>query len=85
MTRKNILLTRILFWSLLTCFLAVAAVFYVQSMLKSRQAERELLYLKARTQIAQEQRDQMLKYQKRFEQQRQRRQYNSGGVVGIAQ
>ena len=61
------------------------AVFYVQSMLKARQAERELLYLKARTQIAQEQRDQMLKYQKRFEQQRQRRQYNSGGVVGIAQ
>ena len=83
MTQRGTFLKRALVWSLVVCLLAVAAVFYVQNMMQARQLEREILYRKARAQLAQEQHQQMLKYQKRLEQQRTRRQYNNGGVVGV--
>ena len=70
-------------WSVLICTLVVGAVLYMQEAMQLRQIERENLYRKAQAQIAQEQHQQMLKYQKRLEQQRTRRQYNNGGVVGV--
>ena len=83
MAQKNMSFGQIVTWAVLTCVLVAGVVLYIHLGMQQRQLEREIIYLKARSLAAQEQRQQMLEYRKRFEQQRLRQRYNNGGVVGV--
>lgn len=83
MAKNELLFKRIIAWTILVCVLAAGITLYVHLSLQKRQLDREIIYRKARALAAQEQRQQRMQYQKRFEQQNRRYQYNKGGVVNI--
>ena len=80
---KGLWFKRIVAWSVVLCLLALVVVMYVHISLSARQLEREIIYRKASTLAAQQQRERIVNYQKRFEQQRLRQEYNRGKVVGV--
>lgn len=73
---------------IIRAFIAIFAVFcivmYLHFAAEYRQANRELIYMKARQQVAAEKRQRLLEYQKRLKEQELRRQFNRGRVVDIS-
>ena len=80
---KDMLLKRVLGWTIIACVLAVSAVFYIQNTMRIRQLEREIIYRKAHALAAQQRHEQVLKYQQHFQEQSLRRKYNQGQVIKL--
>ncbi|MBO7237735.1 MAG: hypothetical protein J6U96_00380 [Elusimicrobiaceae bacterium] len=80
---KDMLLKRVFAWSVLTCVVLVFVVFYVHNEMQLRQLEREIIYRQAHALAAQQRREQAAQYRQHFEEQRLRRQYNQGRIVGV--
>ena len=81
---KNILFTRIIAWVVLLVVVVCGIVAYFHFDSQYRQAQREVIYLKARQQAMQEQQQRVLEYQKRMQEQKLRREYNQGRIAGQA-
>lgn len=81
---KDTILTRITAWTLLTIIIVCGLVGYCHFNSQYRQAQREVIYLKAREMSIRERQQQMQDYQKRMQEQRLRQQYNQGRVAGEA-
>ncbi len=59
-----------------------AVMVYLHFAAQHRQAQRELIYIKATQQAAQERRERQREYEKRRKEAQLRREYNQGQVVG---
>ncbi len=74
---KNIFIGSVL-WLCVIAFV----VAWMHFAAEHRQAQREVIYLKARQMAAEEQRQRVQEYQKRLQEQRLRARYQQGRVVG---
>lgn len=84
MANIDIALKRIFAWAVLLVVVISGVVVYAHYAAQYRQANRELIYMKARQQVAVEKRQRLLEYQKRLREQELRRQYNRGRVVNVS-
>ena len=80
---KDLLLKKIVVWSVIACVLVVGVVLYIHYETGARQLEREIIYRKAQTMALEQQRAKMRLYQRRAAERQRRQQYNQGRVVGM--
>lgn len=78
---KNYSLKDIVLMSLTLIVIASAITFYVHLSLVQRQAEREIIYIRARAMAAEQQRARTLEYQKKLEENRLNREFRQSGKV----
>lgn len=69
---------------LVAIVLVCCAVLYLHYNAEYKQARRELEYIKAHHRVAVEKQQRVLEYEKRMQEQKLRREYNQGRVVGVA-
>ena len=80
---KKLSFKQMMAWAVVLCILGLGAAVYMQANMAERQLQREIIFRKAQALAAQEQHERIVNYQKRFEQQRLRQEYNKGKVVGV--
>ena len=80
---KKFSFKQILAWTVLLCCVALVVTVYVQLHLTAQRLDREIIYRQAYALAQEEQHKRVVSYQKRFEQQRMRQEYNKGRVVGV--
>ncbi|MBR5609505.1 MAG: hypothetical protein IKW63_04540 [Elusimicrobiaceae bacterium] len=73
---------KFIFHAILVVIFVCGIVVYLHFSAQHRQAQRELIYIKATQQAAQERRDRQREYEKRRREAQLRREYNQGQVVG---
>lgn len=81
---RNYSLKDILLMGLTLVIIATAITFYVHFSLMQRQAQREIIYLRARQLAAEQQQERVRAYQKRLQEKRLTQEYSRGRVVNIA-
>lgn len=81
---QDTLFTRIIAWVVLIVIVVCGVVAYAHFNSQYRQAQREVIYLKARHQAMIEQQQRVREYEKRMQEQQLRREYNQGRIAGQA-
>ncbi len=84
MAKADQMLKRIFAWAVLLIIVASGVVVYAHFTMQYRQAQRELIYIKARERVAQEKAQRQRDYQKRLRERELRQQFNRGRVVDIS-
>ncbi len=85
MAKIDMTLKRIFAWAVLISILLVGVVCYLHFASQQRQAEREVIYIKARAMVAQQQRERTQQWEKRRREQAMQREYSKGRVVDLSQ
>ncbi|MBR3632566.1 MAG: hypothetical protein IKN49_05875 [Elusimicrobiaceae bacterium] len=85
MAKIDMVLKKVFNVTVLVCLFITGLLLSVYFAYQQRQAERELIYLKARELVKQEQQDRLRDYQKRLQQRRLTQEYNKGRVVNMNQ
>lgn len=83
MATINRVLQRVLAWALLLCVVLGLVIGYLHFAAEYRQAQREVIYLKARQLAAEQQQQRVQAYKKRLAEQRLQQQYRQGRVEGV--
>ena len=83
---KDLSLKKIFVAALLVVAAVASVVVYIHLLTEQRQAEREIIYIRARQMAAEQQRARTLQYQKRLQENRLNREFRqSGKVVSLVQ